>query len=145
MKHKWIGPVKIDELLNQVVAKPSVMAPASDSVYLVSQKPWRDRPDASCEPLYVGSNTSATERFRVRVGDLIADMFGFYIKRKLGHFSGGKSLHKHCEDNHLNPKELYIGWSSSCECGLNEELELFNNLHPLLNKISPPLCKRHTH
>jgi hypothetical protein len=145
MKRKWIGPLKIDELLNQVVATPSVMPPPSNSVYLVSRKHWKNEPDAACEPLYMGGNTSTTERFRTRVGDLIADMFGFYSK-ETGHSSGGKSLHKYCESEKVNPKELYIGWLSSCDCGLFEEaLTNYEELHPMLAKIRPPRCTRHVH
>ena len=46
-------------------------------------------------------------RFRTRVGDLLIDALGFYTP-ETGHSSGGKHLHEWCQQNHLNPLDLYI-------------------------------------
>jgi hypothetical protein len=103
---KWIGPLKIDELLNQAVAVSPIMPPAADSAYLVSRKPWKDAPDPSCEALYIGGNTGVSERFRTRIGDLIADLFGFY-SGQTGHHSGGISLNKYCKQESFSPGALH--------------------------------------
>src|SRR4051794_8723530 len=112
---KWVGPITIGMLLDQVVAARPIMPPVSDSVYLISRKPWKSAPGASCEPLYVGGNTSTSERFRTRMGDLIADMFGFYSSAT-GHHSGGQSLNAYCKEDKINPKKLYVGWLERCDC-----------------------------
>ena len=138
----WIGPITIDNLLNQVVATSPVMPPVSDSVYLISLKPWKREPDASCDPLYVGGNTSTSERFRTRMGDLIADIFGFYSEAT-GHHSGGQSLNDYCRKHNINPKTLYVGWLERCECRRCAEIELFERFEPKLNKKRPSYCKSH--
>jgi hypothetical protein len=142
----------IDELLNQVTAVSPVMPPVADSAYLVSRKPWNTVPDRSCEALYVGGNTGIPDRFRTRVGDLIADMFGFYSgsasvdagNSTTGHHSGGQSLNKHCKAEKLNPKALYIGWLERCECKRCAEITLYEQLRPKLNKKRPSECTRHS-
>jgi len=139
---KWIGPFKIDEILNNIVDGNIVMPPVSNSVYMVFQKPWVNTPDLNSEPLYVGSNTGKSKRFRTRIGDLIADMFGFY-GGGTGHHSGGKHLNEYCIKNKLNPKEMYIGWLEYSECQRCDENYLYNNLNPKLNRSKPPKCKIH--
>ena len=139
---KWIGPITVDELLNQTVVAKPIMPPASDSVYLISSKPWKRVPDASCDPLYVGGNTSTSERFRTRMGDLIADLFGFYSSAT-GHHSGGQSLNAYCRKHKINPKNLYVGWVARCECRRCAEIELFDKFTPRLNKKRPSYCRLH--
>ena len=106
--------------------------PNGKSVYLISRKNWRkkpnDEPTKECEPLYVGSTTGESERFRTRIGDLIADMFGFYNNNKIGHHSGGQALHKYCVKHNINPKELYISWLQSCSCRRCMENKIFDQL-----------------
>jgi hypothetical protein len=138
----WIGSTTIDELLDQVVTAMPVIPPAADSVYLISGKPWKNSPDHSCDPLYVGGNTGKSERFRTRVGDLIADMFGFYNADR-GHSSGGQSLHAYCKKENINPKELHIGWLHHSDCRRCAEVEWFERLQPKLNKKRPSKCKTH--
>lgn len=139
---KWIGPITIDDLLNQVVAAVPTMPPVADSVYLISAKKWEGEPDASCDPLYVGGNTSTSERFRTRMGDLIADLFGFY-GGATGHHSGGQSLNQYCRKHRISPKSLYVGWLDRCRCRRCAEIGLFEQFHPKLNKKRPSCCKVH--
>ncbi len=142
MKRKWIGPMKIRELLDQAIASSPAMPPSGNSVYVVSRRRWKGEPDKSCVPLYVGGNTGQAERFRTRVGDLIADMFGFYSE-ETGHHSGGQSLHRYCADVKASPKGLYIGWLDGCKCHQCEERRLQEELEPKLNKIKPSRCRQH--
>ena len=139
---KWIGPYTIDELLDSFL-KPSHPRPSEDKgVYLVSENPWNGEPTCDCIPLYVGSNTGMSKRFRTRIGDLIADMFGFF-GTETGHHSGGQTLYDYCKKNRLNPKKLYIGWVENCSCVRCAENEVYAQLKPSLNKNRPTRCKEH--
>src|SRR5207302_830702 len=51
--------------------------------------------------LYVGGNTGDSDRFITRVGDLIADMLGFWGEQT-GHHSGGIRLWEYCHKNRIN-------------------------------------------
>jgi hypothetical protein len=93
----WSKPCTIDKLLytfckshKRKNTSKDVWMPNEEwisngkSVYLISRKNnwWKrpnDKPTKECEPLYVGSTTGKSKRFRTRIGDLIADMFGFTI------------------------------------------------------------------
>jgi hypothetical protein len=142
-KTEWVGPFTFDDLLSNCLDESFPKPPESSSVYLVSRKPWVKRPTYKCIPLYVGSNTGKSPRFRTRIGDLIADAFGFY-EGSGGHSSGGKSLYRYCKENDMNPKQLYIGWLKSCGCTRCAEWYYWNSLEPKLNKIAPPRCEKHT-
>lgn len=139
---KWVGPFIIDELLDNCIKSLRFMPPESNGVYLVSKKRWVNIPTQKCIPLYVGSNTGNSKRFRTRVGDLISDMFGFFIGKK-GHSSGGRNIFKYCRKRKINPKVLYIGWLKKCECMRCEENRVYLELKPILNEMKPKRCKLH--
>ncbi len=139
---KWIGPFTIDKLLDGMLNNTIPKPPESQSVYLISLKPWITEPTTDSNPLYVGSNTGKSKRFRTRVGDLIADTFGFFSE-ETGHPSGGQSINAFCKKNNLNPKNLLIGWLDHCECIRCEEGNLFERLEPNLNKNKPSACDIH--
>jgi hypothetical protein len=120
----WHGPVTVDELLDQTTLPSPLMPPDADGVYIVSLKSWRGEPTLDCEPLYVGGNTGKSARFRTRMGDLLADLFGFFGSAT-GHSSGGQSLHKFCREKGIRPKKLYIGWAANCICGRCGEVEMY--------------------
>jgi len=105
----WSGPFTIGELLKKCLDNSFPRPSESSGVYLISRKSWEGQPSEGCDPLYVGSNTGESKRFRTRLGDLIADMFGFF-GTETGHHSGGQTLHGYCMQEKMNPKELYIGW-----------------------------------
>jgi hypothetical protein len=138
----WKGPYTINRLLGSLLEPPNLRPPEAHGVYLISQKSWENQPAKDCIPLYVGSNTGTTERFRIRIGDLIADMFGFFGSEK-GHHSGGRSLHNYCRGKHMNPKKLYIAWTSDFPCERCSENAVYDRLKPSLNKKRPARCKRH--
>ena|SRR5215831_18393374 len=97
---KWVGPYRIRKMLEDCLSQSLVKkAPDSNSCYIVTRKPWTGHPSPTSTPLYVGGNTGKSERFRTRLGDLLADMFGFYNSRKINHHSGGISLHQWCAEN----------------------------------------------
>ena len=144
----WYGPFKVNYLLKNCFDE-KCRPPLGNGVYLVSKKRWQEQPTRKCQPLYVGSNTGSGERFRTRIGDLIADMFGFFTPKtghhqghRPGHSSGGQSLYKDCRKENVNPGKLYIGWLHPCGCALCEEARLYHELKPLLNK-RVPRCPRH--
>lgn len=138
----WAGPVTIGWLLENCLAKP-LWPPAGNSVYLVSRATWQRKPySSSCVPLYVGSNTGVSARFVTRLGDLIADAFGFY-GGGTGHSSGGASLHAYCCQEGINPQQLYVGWITNCQCQRCAEGFLHEWLEPELNKNKPPRCGKH--
>jgi hypothetical protein len=140
----WIGPYKIGQLLDSLLVPQNLSPPEDHSVYLISLNSWENQPTRDCIPLYVGTNTGESKRFRTRIGELIAHMFGFYgSTRKSRHHSGGIALHKHCKENQVNPKKLYIAWLKNCRCVRCKENEAYNTLEPLLNKNRPARCKIH--
>jgi hypothetical protein len=136
---EWIGPFTINHLLDDFSIRP----PEDKGIYVISKESWSQQPTPDCQPLYIGSNTGASKRFRTRIGDLIADMFGFFVLDTHGHHSGGKSLYGFCEKNNLNPKNLYIAWIANCNCVRCAENEVFDRLRPRFNKRRPNKCKKH--
>lgn len=113
----WVGPFQIRKLLetafnaNADKWKP----PAQGSAYLVTRRTWRSNPKSASVPLYVGGITGKSHRFRTRIGDLLADAFGFYTETT-GHSSGGQSLHDWCCENRVNALDLYIAWVTGTRC-----------------------------
>lgn len=158
-KLNWIGPLKVKEYLANCINRDPSWAvgtgywpPDSGAIYLVTTHSWRDRPTQDAGPLYVGGNTSQSGRFATRVGDLIADMHGFYTE-KTGHHSGGISLWKWCEAQQHHPGELYLAWACvapGCQCAEREIFVTFphasedGKIAGLLNKIVPPRCQLHS-
>ena len=139
---EWIGPFKIDELLNRCFDSSFPKPPEAKGVYLISKKAWNGQPTKNCHPLYVGSNTGKSKRLRTRIGDLIADMFGFF-GTETGHHSGGQTLHGYCRKRNLNPKQLYIGWLGGCDCVRCLENDIYKQLGPSQNKRRPATCNEH--
>jgi hypothetical protein len=138
---KWTGPYTIKDLLDGMAKGTLASPPIKDAAYLVSERRWQKTPSRVCRPLYVGGSTGLAPRFRTRIGDLIADMFGFFCDQT-GHHSGGQSLHSHCREHALDPKNLWIGWVQG-NCGRCLEVALHDKLEPELNKKKPPACTRH--
>lgn len=139
---KWIGPYKVSQLLNNLQDDEIRMPPHDPSVYVVTEAEWARKPDPEATILYVGSNTSDSALFRVRIGSLIADLFGFYSDER-GHHSGGQSLHKYCLEVGLDPSDLYIGWKARVECARCAENNRYDRLQPRLNRARPARCKVH--
>jgi hypothetical protein len=152
---KWVGPFRVRALLDSCLDKRD-QPPNIGSAYLVTKKGWLSRsgPTAKCEPLYVGGITGKSQRFRTRIGDLLADAFGFYNENnRIGHHSGGRHLHLWCREHKVNPLNLYIGWIKRTKCLRCLEF----NLHSywvaelekkglrLLNKRTPPQCRKKGH
>lgn len=137
----WEGPFPISLLLESCIDPNWPAPPEAGGVYLVSRQPWSVRPTVECDPLYVGSNTGHSARFRTRIGDLFADLFGFFGE-ETGHHSGGQHLHHYCRKTGLAPLALYIGWTRS-DCPRCDENALVESLRPSLNRSKPPKCKLH--
>lgn len=107
------------------------------------------------EPLYVGGCTGRSKRFCTRVGDLIADMFGFF-DGGTGHHSGGQTLYSWCTKNEVNPGDLFLSWARGGPgwCARCAERKMFDDLPRapprdfdaigLRNKKRPPRCSLHT-
>ena len=140
---KWVGPLRIADMLDRCLDDEFPKPPESHSMYLVSREPWETYPFSdNCTPLYVGSTTGRSQRFRTRVGDVISDMFGFYQTHS-AHSSGGISLHCYCIDEGVRPGELYMSWLSGCGCTRCAEHYFWEDLKPSLNVNQPPLCSLH--
>jgi hypothetical protein len=132
---KWVGSFTIEQLMSNCmndVFRPS----ASNSVYLVSKEPWESHPSGGCDPLYVGGST----QLRFRIGDLIADMLGFFPPR---HHPGGQSLYDYCKRNSLSPLYLHIGWLDKCGCTECAEYYFWEELEPELNVRAPQRKCKH--
>lgn len=154
----WMGPFTISEMLDDFPRPEDRNPPEEASVYLVSQKAWVGNPTCDCVPLYVGGITGKSSRFRTRIGDLMADLFGFFGgfggegeelpegNPKTGHHSGGIRLYYYCKEKGLKPQALYIAWQRDCECGRCAENGLYDQFQgcgTLLNKKRPPVCGKH--
>jgi hypothetical protein len=143
LEERWVGPFQIRGLLEHCLDDAAIpRAPESGSAYLVTRNEWQSNPTAESAPLYVGGNTGTSARFRTRVGDLLADSFGFYTFER-GHSSGGQHVHRWCRENQVNPLDLYIAWIEGTECHRCLEGRLFRELKPKLNRSTPSKCKRH--
>ena len=144
-KEKWIGPFQIRDLLEASPTFTSVPSPPDfGSAYLVTRSFWQLRPALECVPLYVGGNTGNSARFKTRIGDLLADAFGFYTDTT-GHSSGGQHIHKWCKENRVSPLDLHIAWVDKTKCHRCLENRLFAALRPsLLNRVTPSRCPMHT-
>jgi hypothetical protein len=156
MNLQWTGPFEIKDYLANAIDRTTRWKkrwpPDGDAVYLVSRHPWAKRPTDAAEPLYVGGNTGNSPRFCTRVGDLFADMFGFFGETGQGHHSGGQTLWKWCDANRVHPGDLWLGWTNS-GCPRCVESFLFDGFprapkHDtaglgLRNKIRPPRCPKH--
>ena len=140
---KWVGPFQVRQLLDRCLDERFPKPPESNSCYLVTQNRWRRSPSARSALLYIGGNTGTSKRFRTRLGDLLADMFGFYGGES-GHHSGGQSIHKWCRINSVNPSELYIAWIEGTECHRCLEGRLCRALQPELNQKTPDRCSVHS-
>jgi hypothetical protein len=140
---KWVGPFQIRQLLEHCLDNNVPKPPHAPSAYLVTRTAWQSTPTVNSVPLYVGGNTRNPDRFRMRVGALLADAFGFYNpKIKQGH-AGGRSIHKWCLHNEVNPLDLYLAWITGSECHRCLECRLYQGLEPKLNRSSPAKCKTH--
>lgn len=138
----WHGAYQIRTYLESCVEEDHDRPPESSGVYVVTQKRWRTEPNHRSGVLYIGGNTGQSARFRTRLGDLIADMLGFFGD-STGHHSGGRRLWGWCRTERINPLDLYIGWQSGVECHRCAEIDMFRELKPLLNKNRPPKCTQH--
>lgn len=140
---EWVGPFSVRDLLLHSNDSALPVPPEAGSAYLVSKRRWSGAPTAHCKPLYVGGNTGRGARFRTRIGDLIADMFGFFGS-ETGHHSGGQTLHRWCKKNGVNPLKLHLAWVARCDCHRCLEVDLVRDLAPLLNRKAPARCSRHS-
>lgn len=130
----WVGSITVDELLEGAFNPAIPRPPLEPSVYLVSRSPWQGEPTVACEPLYAGGLLGDWPRFRTRIGDLIADMFGFFGEvGKKGHHSSSQSIHRYCIEHGISPLHLYIGWAEKVSCHRCAEIMLYEMLSPRLN------------
>ena len=139
---KWVGPFQIRRILERCMDDASVKPPAAASAYLVTVRRWRTAPSRVSTPLYVGGNTGKSARFRTRLGDLIADAFGFYT-HETGHHSGGQHIHRWCAVVGINPLDLHLAWIEGTDCHRCLEGRLVKRLSPTLNRHSPSRCSVH--
>jgi hypothetical protein len=141
---EWHGPFRVSDLLVNCLNENQDWPPEDRGVYLVSRRSWNGEPDKICEPLYVGSTTGRSPRFCTRVGDLVADMFGFY-GTYTGHSSGGIKLYRFCREQGVHPGDLFLSWYSGEKvCPRCHETRWYDRLQPPLNGSRPPMCRAHS-
>lgn len=146
----WTGPFMVRALLDGCLDDDHSWPPASHGVYVVSDDAWSSAPRPACRPLYFGGNTGKSQRFCTRIGDLIADVHGFW-DGGTGHHSGGQSLYAWCKANSVLPGNLFLGWATTTPwCDRCAENHVANLLAPsweqrgeLLNKVRPTKCGVH--
>jgi hypothetical protein len=140
---KWIGPFQVRKMLEHCLDDSVVpKALESGSAYLVTRKDWRTAPTHESIPLYVGGNTGEAPRFRTRVGDLLADAFGFFTSKN------GTQFGRHATPPLVSRKQRESArplhsvdrwqWMPSM---LGKRL--YTGLKPALNRVSPSRCKTH--
>jgi len=132
--NKWSNPLTIRNLLENMNKNELSAPPERKGVYIITQMKWKNFPTKKCKPLYVGSGGNLLKR----IGDTIIDALGF-----IGHSSGGQSIYNYCKKKNINPQNLYIAWTINCHCHQCDELRIFEDLKPLLNKIKPAKCSQH--
>jgi hypothetical protein len=151
----WRGPFQIQTYLDNAISRDPLWQDRwpreRDAVYVVSEREWNGQPDETAHILYVGGNTGDSARFATRIGDLIADIFGFY-GQETGHHCGGRTLWQWCDHRQFPPARLWLGWGTS-RCSRCAEKYLYDKFpkatknvfdeNGLRNKISPPACSRH--
>lgn len=146
---KWFGSFRIDDFLAKCLDENHERPPESSAVYLISRHPWSGNFTLACHPLYVGGNTGGSQRFRTRIGDVIADMHGLF-GGGTGHSSGGQSLYRWCCEKRITPGALHLSWAtwagSQPWCDRCAEIELYEACsgHGLLNKQKPDQCNEHS-
>lgn len=138
----WHGPYRIRDLLENVVHDDRLRPGDDAGIYVVTCRGWDGTPSVESCVLYVGGNTGKSKRFPTRIGDLLADTFGFFGS-ETGHHSGGQSLWEWCRQERVNPLDLYIGWRTGVRCGRCAEARAYERLAPKLNKKRPARCKNH--
>jgi hypothetical protein len=74
--------------LERAIDPAQVWPPDHGGAYVLSRHQWTGVPTAAAEVLYVGGNPGVSPRFITRIGDLIADVLGFYCN-ETAHSSGG--------------------------------------------------------
>jgi hypothetical protein len=139
---RWIGPFQIRSLLEHALDSDGIRPPEHGSSYLVTLYGWSDRPLSDSGILYVGGITGGSARFRTRIGDLIADMFGFFTSTT-GHHSGGQHLNSWCIAEKVHPLDLYLSWVEGATCHRCLEVRMHRTLKPQLNRVVPARCRTH--
>jgi hypothetical protein len=137
-QQRWVGPFRLRDLLEHCMDDRQPWPPEANGVYVVSERRWRGVPTKRAGILYAGGNTGNSPRFLTRVGDLIADMLGFWW-----HHSGGQSLYKHCKEKGIHPLDLYLGWVEGIRCPRCAEAEVYRALAPLRSEKVPARCQVH--
>lgn len=157
MQLSWTGPFQVKAYMTAAIDRTAVWEkrwpPPGDGVYLISRYRWFRRPTVAAEPLYVGGNTGRKPRFCTRVGDLVADLFGFFAPT--GHHSGGQTLWHWCNANRVHPGNLWLAWTTAGTpwCASCAEIHVFETFPKapkgdmrssgLRNKRRPPRCRIH--
>ena len=135
----WYGPYQIAQLLTHTVGEGAWLPPDNGTVYVVTRTDQRvQQINPLPNVLYVGGIT-AQNRFRIRVGDLIADMLGFFSENLPTRHCAGPKVRCWCQLHGVNPSELYLWWKTE-GCPRCEEIIAFDELHPKLNKKRPNRC-----
>lgn len=141
----WVGPYKLRDLIENCMEEDQEWPHATKGAYLVSVKSWEGEPGESASALYVGSSGENSNRFCTRIGDLVADMLGFY-DGNTGHHSGGQKIWEWCRKQETNPLDLYMAWKTHVQCVRCEENYYYDKFDgdsantTLLNAIRPAAC-----
>ncbi len=140
----WRGPCRLQRLFERCLDDDLERPAAAAAAYLVSAHSWTgDAPTPACHPLHLGAATGAPGRLRTGVGDLVADLLGFFDERTAPP-SGGQALHAWCRRTGTEPGRLFLSWLvDPTGCGRCRERTWYERLRPLLNGRIPPACPDH--
>lgn len=139
---QWVGPFRLREYLERSIDPDQVWPPASGGVYVLSRLAWTGTPTPAADALYVGGNTGVSPRFITRIGDLVADVLGFWCN-ETAHSSGGWRVWEYCFKERIHPLDLYLGWIIGVPCARCAETDVYDALQPRINLKRPAGCADH--
>ena len=138
----WHAPHQIGRLLCNTTNEGVEFPPNNGTVYVLTRtRRFAQQEHGLPNVLYVGGRR-AENRFRIRIGDLIADMLGFFYEHRPTRHCAGREVRDWCRSHGIDPSRLYLWWKTGgCpRCG---EITAFDDLHPKLNNRRPPRCDQH--
>src|SRR5216683_3886507 len=129
----WHNPQLLRDWLSQPLLHRNSRPPEGSGIYVVSEQPWVDRPDAKAEVLWVGQ----ARYLRDRIRRLVAEILGFTTETPgyAGSYyhNGGHKIWLYCLGQNKEPLDLFLGWHMGCACLNCAEAELIKALNPRCN------------
>lgn len=143
--YEWVGPQRLRDYLETVTNVDHIWPPqdTTNSIYVVSLRPWYRTPSKSDHYLWVGGCRDDSSCIFDRISAFVNDALGFYGGKNSYRSIGGQKVYQWCRDNKVKPLDLFIAWAVDVPCRRCAERNGIVTLEPICNKIAPPRCKIH--